>query len=234
MMILQNIVPITLFSLSVVSMVLNLIARFSNGKFIYWKTFNIITLTTLLTTTICVFVWLAISRADTFSSLKLLENNLVNFSLVILASMYITFQEFLLFKNVMRWISSRCEPFDLKYSLLALFIPITVMILKMPFTTTSDTFPKDFWGALAYSYGFWHFMTAFSILGAALMVVIQLIQFIVQLHKYPFYLILVLIIYPLVMSSLFFLSMYAIAGIILLFILYFALQVMGKSTKDTN
>ena len=141
---------------------------------------------------------------------------------MIFASMYMTYQEFLLFKNVMRWISSRTSPFDLRYSLYAILIPLIVMIVKMPFTNTLDSFPKDFWGALTYDYGFWHFITAISIVYAVVMVIIQLIQFVVLLRNHISYLILVFFIYPLVMSSIFFLSMYAVVGLFyfLSFILY--------------
>ena len=230
----QNIIPILLFSLSIFAMILNLIADFSNGKFITWKTFNATALTTLLAIVSCIFIWIVSSRAEMFSSIQFTSNTLINFSLMIFASMYMTYQEFLLFKNVMRWISSRTSPFDLRYSLYAILIPLIVMIVKMPFTNTLDSFPKDFWGALTYDYGFWHFITAISIVYAVVMVIIQLIQFVVLLRNHISYLILVFFIYPLVMSSIFFLSMYAVVGIVLLFVIYFVLKIISSPNKRSE
>lgn len=228
----QYIFPITLSSLTILAMILNLIARFSNGEFVSWKTFCRVSLTTLLAMAACTIIWLFSSRGEMFLSLQLVKNNLGNGALIILGSMFITYQEFILFQNVMGWIGRKVSPINLSYSAYAILVPLIVMIVKMPFTGALDMFPKDnIWGALCFDFGFWHFMTALSLVYAVIMIIIQFIQFFTLLRHHGKLLLMACAVYLPVMLSLFILSMYAVIGVILLFIIYFVLKVVGESSK---
>ena len=86
-------------------------------------------------------------------------------------------------------------------------------------------------GALCFDFGFWHFMTALSLVYAVIMVVIQFIQFVTALRQSGKRLLSVCVIYFPVMFSLFILSMYAVIGVVLLFIIKFALSVMEENSR---
>lgn len=125
------------------------------------------------------------------------------------------------------WVS-----FMLSYSLYAILVPLVVMIIKIPFSSPLDMFPKNnIWGALCFDFGFWHFMTALSLVYAIIMVVIQFIQFVTALRQSGKRLLSVCVIYFPVMFSLFILSMYAVIGVVLLFIIKFALSVMEENSR---
>ena len=95
-------------------------------------------------------------------------------ALILLGSMFVVYQEFILFKNVLSWIGRKAVPMDLSYSLYAILVPLVVMIIKIPFSSPLDMFPKNnIWGALCFDFGFWHFMTALSLVYAVIMIVIQ-------------------------------------------------------------
>ena len=88
-------------------------------------------------------------------------------ALILLGSMFVVYQEFILFKNVLSWIGRKAVPMDLSYSLYAILVPLVVMIIKIPFSSPLDMFPKNnIWGALCFDFGFWHFMTALSLVYA--------------------------------------------------------------------
>lgn len=228
----QYIFPAILSALTILAMVLNIIAHFSNGDFLSWKTFNKLSLTTLLAIAVCTFTWFIHSRGVMLLSLQLVENSLGNATLIILGSMFIVYQEFVLFQNVLEWTSRKVSPIHLKYSVYAILVPLVVMIVKMPFTGPLDMFPKDnIWGALCFDFGFWHFMTALSLVYAALMIILQFIQFFTLLRHHGKQLLLTCVIYFPVMLSLFILSMYAVVGVILLFIIRFVLKVIEESNK---
>ena len=160
----QYIFPATLSALTILATVLNFTAHFSNGEYLSWKAFNRISLATLLSMTVCIFAWMIHSRAGMLSSLQLVENNLGNMALILLGSMFVVYQEFILFKNVLSWIGRKALPMDLSYSLYAILAPLVVMIIKIPFSSPLDMFPKNnIWGALCFDFGFWHFMTALSL-----------------------------------------------------------------------
>ena len=151
-----------LSALTILATVLNFTAHFSNGEYLSWKAFNRISLATLLSMTVCIFAWMIHSRAGMLSSLQLVENNLGNMALLLLGSMFVVYQEFILFKNVLSWIGRKALPMDLSYSLYAILVPLVVMIIKIPFSSPLDMFPKNnIWGALCFDFGFWHFMTHF-------------------------------------------------------------------------
>lgn len=153
-------------------------------------------------------------------------------ALILLGSMFVVYQEFILFKNVLSWIGRKAVPMDLSYSLYAILVPLVVMIIKIPFSSPLDMFPKNnIWGALCFDFGFWHFMTALSLVYAVIMVVIQFIQFVTALRQSGKRLLLVCVIYFPVMFSLFILSMYAVIGVVLLFIIKFALSVMEENSR---
>lgn len=123
-------------------------------------------------------------------------------------------------------------PMDLSYSLYAILVPLVVMIIKIPFSSPLDMFPKNnIWGALCFDFGFWHFMTALSLVYAVIMIVIQFIQFVTALRQNGKRLLSVCVIYFPVMFSLFILSMYAVIGVGLLFIIKFALSVMEENSR---
>lgn len=112
----QYIFPATLSALTILATVLNFTAHFSNGEYLSWKAFNRISLATLLSMTVCIFAWMIHSRAGMLSSLQLVENNLGNMALILLGSMFVVYQEFILFKNVLSWIGRKAVPMDLSYS----------------------------------------------------------------------------------------------------------------------
>ena len=227
--------PIILSSLTILAVILNSIAGFSKGEFVVWKTFNRISLAVLLAMAACTGIWFYSSRGGMFLSLQLVKNNLGNGALVILISMFITYQQFLLFQNIMGWISRKASPISLSYSAYAILVPLIVMFVKMPFTNTLDMFPKDnIWGALCFDFGFWHFMTALSLVYAAIMIILQFIQFFVVLRHQGKLLLLTCIVYFPVMLSLFLLSMYAVIGAIMLFIIYFVLKMVGESNQKKD
>ena len=93
--------------------------------------------------TVCIFAWMIHSRAGMLSSLQLVENNLGNMALILLGSMFVVYQEFILFKNVLSWIGRKAVPMDLSYSLYAILVPLVVMIIKIPFSSPLDMFPKN-------------------------------------------------------------------------------------------
>lgn len=166
------------------------------------------------------------------SSLQLVENNLGNMALTILGSMFVVYQDFILFRNVLSWIGREALPMDLSYSLYAILVPLVVMIIKIPFDNPLDMFPKNnIWGALCFDFGFWHFMTALSLVYAVIMIVIQFIQFVTALRQHGKRLLLVCVIYFPVMFSLFILSMYAVIGVVFLFIIKLALALMEENNK---
>ena len=69
-------------------------------------------------------------------------------ALILLGSMFVVYQEFILFKNVLSWIGRKALPMDLSYSLYAILVPLVVMIIKIPFSSPLDMFPKNnIWGA---------------------------------------------------------------------------------------
>ena len=106
------------------------------------------------------------------------------------------------------------------------------MIIKIPFDNPLDMFPKNnIWGALCFDFGFWHFMTALSLVYAVIMIVIQFIQFATALRQHGKRLLLVCVIYFPVMFSLFILSMYAVIGVVFLFIIKLALALMEENNK---
>ena len=71
-------------------------------------------------------------------------------ALILLGSMFVVYQEFILFKNVLSWIGRKAVPMDLSYSLYAILVPLVVMIIKIPFSSPLDMFPKNnIWGALS-------------------------------------------------------------------------------------
>ena len=74
-------------------------------------------------------------------------------------------------------------------------------------------------------------MTALSLVYAIIMVVIQFIQFVTALRQSGKRLLSVCVIYFPVMFSLFILSMYAVIGVVLLFIIKFALSVMEENSR---
>ena len=74
-------------------------------------------------------------------------------------------------------------------------------------------------------------MTALSLVYAVIMVVIQFIQFVTALRQSGKRLLSVCVIYFPVMFSLFILSMYAVIGVVLLFIIKFALSVMEENSR---
>lgn len=230
----QYIFPAILASLTILAMILNLITRFSNGEYLSWKTFNRISLATLLGITICTFAWMIHSRAGMFVSLQLVNNNLGNMTLVILGSMFIVYQEFILFRNVLNWIGRKVSPIDLSYSVYAILVPLVIMIIKIPFSGATDIFPKnDIWRAICFDYGFWHFMTALSLVYAGVMIIIQFIQFVTVLRHHGKPLVQVCVIYFPVMLSLFILSMYAVVGVILLFIIRITLSIIeANNTRE--
>lgn len=224
--------PAILSALTILATVLNFTAHFSNGEYLSWKAFNRISLATLLSMTVCIFAWMIHSRAGMLSSLQLVENNLENMALILLGSMFVVYQEIILFKNVLSWIGRKAVPMDLSYSLYAILVPLVVMIIKIPFSSPLDMFPKNnIWGALCFDFGFWHFMTALSLVYAIIMVVIQFIQFVTALRQSGKRLLSVCVIYFPVMFSLFILSMYAVIGVVLLFIIKFALSVMEENSR---
>lgn len=151
----QYIFPATLSALTILATVLNFTAHFSNGEYLSWKAFNRISLATLLSMTVCIFAWMIHSRAGMLSSLQLVENNLGNMALILLGSMFVVYQEFILFKNVLSWIGRKAVPMDLSYSLYAILVPLVVMIIKIPFSSPLDMFPERehlvfmLWGAYA-------------------------------------------------------------------------------------
>ena len=116
----QYIFPATLSALTILATVLNFTAHFSNGEYLSWKAFNRISLATLLSMTVCIFAWMIHSRAGMLSSLQLVENNLGNMALLLLGSMFVVYQEFILFKNVLSWIGRKALPgfklFLIRYS----------------------------------------------------------------------------------------------------------------------
>ena len=141
--------PAILSALTILATVLNFTAHFSNGEYLSWKAFNRISLATLLSMTVCIFAWMIHSRAGMLSSLQLVENNLGNMALILLGSMFVVYQEFILFKNVLSWIGRKAVPMDLSYSLYAILVPLVVMIIKIPFSSPLDMFPKNnIWVAL--------------------------------------------------------------------------------------
>ena len=153
-------------------------------------------------------------------------------ALTILESMFVVYQDFILFRNVLSWIGREALPMDLSYSLYAILVPLVVMIIKIPFDSPLDMFPKNnIWGALCFDFGFWHFMTALSLVYAVIMIVIQFIQFVTALRQHGKRLLLVCVIYFPVMFSLFILSMYAVIGVVFLFIIKFALALMEENNK---
>ena len=74
-------------------------------------------------------------------------------------------------------------------------------------------------------------MTALSLVYAVIMIVIQFIQFVTALRQSGKRLLSVCVIYFPVMFSLFILSMYAVIGVVLLFIIKFALSVMEENSR---
>lgn len=227
--------PSILLSLTILAMILNSIAGFSKGEFVLWKIFNRISLAAVLAMAACTIIWFFSSRGEMFLSLQLVKNNLGNGALIILISMFVTYQEFLLFKNIMEWISLKASPISLSYSVYAILVPLIVMFVKMPFTSTLDMFPKDnIWGALCFDFGFWHFMTALSLVYAVIMIILQFIQFFVVLRHQGKLLLLACIVYFPVMLSLLLLSIYAVIGAILLFIIYFVLKIVGESNQKKD
>lgn len=143
-------------------------------------------------------------------------------ALTILGSMFIVYQEFILFRNILNRIGRK-----LSYSAYAILVPLVIMIVKIPFSGATDIFPKnDIWGAICFDYGLWHFMTAFSLVYAGIMIIIQFIQFVTVLRHHGKLLIQVCVIYFPVMLSLFILSMYAVIGVVLLFIIKFILSII--------
>ena len=147
----QYIFPATLSALTILATVLNFTAHFSNGEYLSWKAFNRISLATLLSMTVCIFAWMIHSRAGMLSSLQLVENNLGNMALILLGSMFVVYQEFILFKNVLSWIGRKAVPMDLSYSLYAILVPLVVMIIKIPFSSPLDMFPKNnIWGSTMF------------------------------------------------------------------------------------
>lgn len=227
--------PTILLFLTILAMILNSIAGFSKGEFVLWKIFNRISLAALLAIAACTIIWFFSSRGEMFLSLQLVKNNLGNGALIILISMFVTYQEFLLFKNIMEWISLKASPISLSYSVYAILVPLIVMFVKMPFTSILDMFPKDnIWGALCFDFGFWHFMTALSLVYAVIMIILQFIQFFVVLRHQGKLLLLACIVYFPVMLSLLLLSIYAVIGAILLFIIYFVLKTVGESNQKKD
>ncbi len=224
--------PIILSALIVLATILNYIAHFSNGEYLSWKRFNKISLITLLSIAACTFAWMIYSRASMFSSLQLIENKSGNMILTISASMFIVYQECILFRNVLNWIGRNTSPINLSYSAYAILIPLIVMIIKIPFSSPLDIFPNDnMWGALCFEFGFWHFITALSLTYAVIMIIIQFVQFVTLLRHHGKSLLLISIIYFPVMLSLFILSMYAVLGVILLFIIRFVLSIIEEGSK---
>lgn len=121
----------------------------------------------------------------------------------------------------------------LKYSFQAIGVPLAIMIVKMPFMSPLDRFPtEDIIGALCYNYGFWHFATGLSIAYAIIMLTTQFIQFIVVLRDSWKRLAIVCLVYFPIMASIFILSMYAVAGIFILFILYFVLSIINDRKQE--
>ena len=113
----QKIFPATLSALTILAAVLHFTAHFSNSEYLSWKVFNRISLATLLSMIVCIFAWMIHSRAGMLSSLHLVENNLGNMALTILGSMFVVYQDFILFRNVLSWIGREALPKELSYSL---------------------------------------------------------------------------------------------------------------------
>ncbi|MDO4181801.1 MAG: hypothetical protein Q4D36_10995 [Bacteroidales bacterium] len=230
---LSGIFPITLLILGILAAILNRSAHFSRGRFVEWQTFNGVSLATLLGMAGCTLAWLVCTHGEMLFSMQFTGNSLVNFSLMILCNMFAVYQEGILFKNVLQWIGGQARSFDMKYSFLAIGVPLAVMLIKMPFMSPLDRFPtEDIIGALCYNYGFWHFATGLSIAYAIIMLATQFIQFIVVLRDSWKRLAIVCLVYFPVMASIFILSMYAVAGIFILFILYFVLSIINDRKQE--
>ena len=146
----QYIFPATLSALTILATVLNFTAHFSNGEYLSWKAFNRISLATLLSMTVCIFAWMIHSRAGMLSSLQLVENNLGNMALILLGSMFVVYQEFILFKNVLSWIGRKAVPMDLRLSGNIWLVSFKISYLCLPLFYETRTTPSCHPSGCAY------------------------------------------------------------------------------------
>ena len=146
----QYIFPATLSALTILATVLNFTAHFSNGEYLSWKAFNRISLATLLSMTVCIFAWMIHSRAGMLSSLQLVENNLGNMALILLGSMFVVYQEFILFKNVLSWIGRKAVPMDLRLSGNIWLVSFKISYLCLPLFHETRTTPSCHPSGCAY------------------------------------------------------------------------------------
>ena len=229
---LSIILPRIVLALSALAVVLNIVARYSAGKYLDWKVFNVVSIVVLVMLSGGVIGSIAVSRLKPDTLFLFTDSKGWNFFLGIITMMFITFVEFRLFQNIISWIdrrsSVRC---DLRLTLFAVLIPMIIGLLKTFFTSGYNAFPKDFWQSLTFGAGFWEFLSALSMVLAGFLIIFQLVQFVVALRNHLPYLFLLLGVYAIVFVSLVFLAVYAAMGLVLLLIVCLICGVISALTS---
>ena len=225
---LQLILPKVLLTLGAFALMLNLVVHYSKGTCAGWKAFNVMAAIVLVLFSGSVIGLLAVSRMDLDKFIQFTDSKGWNFFLGIITMMLLTFIQFRLFQYVVAWIDSRSSRHcDLRLTLYAVFVPLIVGMLKTLLTSGYHFFPKDFWAALTFGAGFWEFLVALSLVLSAILIVIQLAEFVVALRRHLPFLILLLSIYAITFVSFIFLAVYAAMGLLLLFAIYVVCKIVA-------
>lgn len=225
---LQTILPEVVLILSVLALIINLAAHHSHRRYVQWKWFNIAAVSVLLLLSVSVTGTLVVSRMDPGALAQFTDSKGWNFFWGIVVMMLLTFIQFRLFQHVLAWIDSRSTlQCDLRLTLYGVFIPLITSLIKMLFTSGYNMFPKNFWNALVYGAGFWEFLSALSMVFAAFLLILQLVQFVVSLRRHLPYLILLLVVYAVVLVSFVFTAVYAAFGLLLLVLLYVVCKIIA-------